>query len=76
MSHQMDVRRFTWCKLMREIRFYRRILSTMDFCLAGGRDPGRVAQRLAIQISLDEVLAEERRRRRIAASWRRRLRPR
>ena len=76
MPHQMDVRRFTWCKLMREIRFYRRILSTMDFCLAGGWDPGRVAQRLAIQISLDEVLAEERHRRRIAASWRHQLRPR
>ncbi len=48
----------------------------MDFCLAGGRNPGRVAQHLAIQISLDEVLAEERRRRRIAASWWHRLRPR
>ena len=47
----------------------------MDFCLAGGRDPGCVAQHLAIQISLDEVLAEERRRRRIAASWWHRLRP-
>ena len=55
----MDVHHFTWCKLMREIRFHHRLLSTMDFCLAGGWDPGHVAQCDAIQISLDEVLAEE-----------------
>ena len=72
----MDMRRSTWCKLMREIRFYRRLLSTMDFCLAGGWDPGHVAQCDAIQISLDELLAEEQHQRRISASWRRRLRPR
>ena len=54
----MDVRCFTWWKLMREIRFHHRLLSTMDFCLAGGQDPGHVAQHGAIQISLDEVLAE------------------
>ena len=41
----------------------------MDFCLAGGQDPGHVAQCDATQISLDEVLAEERCQRHIAASW-------
>ena len=61
---------------MTEIRFHRRLLSTMNFCLAGGWDPGCLAQHNAIQISLDEVLTEERHRRCIAASWWHWLRPR